>query len=58
MPDKWEYPWFAAWDLAFPHDPYGPHRPRICQGPADSLLREWYMHPDGAIPAYEYELPM
>ena len=54
MPDKWEYPWYAAWDLAFHMIPYA----RIDQGFAKHqlllLLREWYMAPNGQIPAYEF----
>jgi hypothetical protein len=54
MPDKWEYPWYAAWDLAFHMLPFA----RIDGGFAKDqlllLLREWYMHPNGQIPAYEF----
>jgi Mannosylglycerate hydrolase MGH1-like glycoside hydrolase domain len=54
MPDKWEYPWYAAWDLAF-------HLVTVARIDSDFakeqlilLLREWYMHPNGQIPAYEF----
>jgi hypothetical protein len=54
MPDKWEYPWYAAWDLAF-------HMIPMCRIDADFaksqlllFLREWYLRPDGALPAYEW----
>jgi len=54
MPDKWEYPWYAAWDLAF-------HCVALAQVDAEFakdqlvlILREWYMHPNGQIPAYEW----
>ena len=54
MPDKWEYPWYAAWDLAFHMIPYA----RIDEGFAKSqlllFLREWYMAPNGQLPAYEF----
>ena len=55
MPDKWEYPWFAAWDLAFPPGDVRPRRPAVW--PSRRLLlmlREWYMHPNGQLPAYEF----
>ena len=53
MPDKWEYPWYAAWDLAF-HSSLGAGRSGIRQGPAPAAAREWYMHPNGQLPAYEW----
>ena len=53
MPDKWEYPWYAAWDLAFHACPCT-RRFRLRQGAAGLFLREWYMHPNGQIPAYEW----
>ncbi len=56
MPDKWEYPWYAAWDLAFHMLPMA----RVDEGFAKEqlllFLREWYMHPNGALPAYEWAL--
>ena len=55
MPDNWEYPWFAAWDLAFHCGHPGGHRPE--PSPRRQLLlltREWYMHPNGQLPAYEW----
>ena len=55
MPDKWEYPWFAAWDLAFHMQPMGRLDPQFAKEQLILLLREWYMHPNGEIPAYEFE---
>lgn len=54
MPDKWEYPWFAAWDLAFHMVPYAQVDPDFAKHQLELLLREWYMHPNGQIPAYEF----
>lgn len=54
MPDKWEYPWFAAWDLAFHMLPFARIDPKFAQDQLLLLLREWYMHPNGQIPAYEF----
>jgi hypothetical protein len=54
MPDKWEYPWFAAWDLAFHMIPFARIDPVFSKNQLNLLLREWYMHPNGQIPAYEY----
>ncbi|HTJ77986.1 MAG TPA: hypothetical protein VL357_03245 [Rariglobus sp.] len=54
MPDKWEYPWFAAWDLAFHMIPFSRVDPRFAKDQLNLLLREWYMSPSGQIPAYEY----
>ena len=54
MPDKWEYPWFAAWDLAFQTIPLVVRRRRLRQGAARAAARERYMHPNGQIPAYEW----
>jgi hypothetical protein len=54
MPDKWEYPWFAAWDLAFHCIPLCMVDPEWAQRQMILLLREWYMHPSGQIPAYEW----
>jgi len=54
MPDKWEYPWFAAWDLAFHMIPFARIDPRFAKDQLNLLLREWYMNPNGQIPAYEY----
>jgi hypothetical protein len=54
MPDKWEYPWFAAWDLAFHVIPFAHIDPQFAKGQLRLLLREWYMHPNGQIPAYEF----
>ena len=54
MPDKWEYPWFAAWDLAFHMIPMTRIDPDFAKSQLELLLREWYMHPNGQIPAYEW----
>jgi len=54
MPDKWEYPWFAAWDLAFHMIPFAQIDPHFAKEQLNLLLREWYMHPNGQIPAYEW----
>ncbi len=54
MPDKWEYPWFAAWDLAFHCIPLALIDPDFAKRQLILLLREWYMHPNGQIPAYEW----
>jgi mannosylglycerate hydrolase MGH1-like protein len=54
MPDKWEYPWFAAWDLAFHMLPFAHLDPHFAKQQLQLFLREWYMHPNGQIPAYEF----
>jgi hypothetical protein len=54
MPDKWEYPWYAAWDLAFHMIPMARIDPDFAKQQLLLFLREWYMHPSGAIPAYEW----
>lgn len=54
MPDKWEYPWFAAWDLAFHVVPFAHVDPDFAKTQLRLFLREWYMHPNGQIPAYEF----
>ena len=54
MPDSWEYPWFAAWDLAFHTVELARVDPAFAKGQLEVLLREWYMHPNGQIPAYEF----
>ena len=54
MPDKWEYPWFAAWDLAFHCVPLALIDPDFAKDQLRLLVREWYMHPNGQIPAYEW----
>ena len=54
MPDKWEYPWYAAWDLAFHCLPLALVDPLFAKGQLDIILREWYQHPNGQIPAYEW----
>ncbi len=54
VPDKWEYPWYAAWDLAFHMIPFARIDPHFAKEQLALLLREWYMHPNGQIPAYEF----
>ncbi|MBX3727775.1 MAG: glucosidase [Candidatus Sumerlaeia bacterium] len=54
MPDKWEYPWYAAWDLAFHMVPFAVVDPDFAKSQLQLFLREWYMHPNGQIPAYEF----
>jgi hypothetical protein len=54
MPDKWEYPWYAAWDLAFHMIPFARIDPHFAKEQLLLFLREWYMHPNGQIPAYEF----
>ncbi|HET7787870.1 MAG TPA: glucosidase [Myxococcales bacterium] len=54
MPDKWEYPWFASWDLAFHCIPLSLVDADFAKEQLVLLLREWYMHPNGQIPAYEW----
>ena len=54
MPDKWEYPWFAAWDLAFHCLPLAHVDPQFAKRQLMLMLREWYMHPNGQLPAYEW----
>lgn len=54
MPDKWEYPWYAAWDLAFHTLPLALIDPEWAKRQHILMLREWYMHPNGQIPAYEW----
>jgi hypothetical protein len=55
MPDKWEYPWYAAWDLAFHCIPLAMIDPEFAKAQLVLLTREWYMHPNGEFPAYEWE---
>jgi len=54
IPDKWEYPWYAAWDLAFHCIPLAQVDPDFAKEQLILLLREWYMHPNGQLPAYEW----
>jgi hypothetical protein len=56
MPDKWEYPWYAAWDLAFHCVPLALVDSEFAKEQLLLLLREWYMHPNGQLPAYEWAL--
>lgn len=54
MPDKWEYPWYAAWDLAFHAIPIAVIDPEFAKNQLLLLTKEWYMHPNGQLPAYEW----
>ena len=56
MPDAWEYPWYAAWDLAFHCVALAMVDPDFAKDQLTLLLREWYMHPNGQLPAYEWSL--
>ncbi len=55
MPDKWEYPWYAAWDLAFHCITLALVDAEFAKQQLILMLREWYMHPNGQIPAYEWQ---
>ncbi len=54
MPDKWEYPWYAAWDLAFQCIAFAKIDPAFAKHQLLLMMREWYMKPDGQLPAYEW----
>jgi len=54
MPDKWEYPWYAAWDLAFHCITLATVDPEFAKRQLELITREWYMHPNGQLPAYEW----
>lgn len=54
MPDKWEFPWYAAWDLAFHTIPLSLVDPDFAKRQLELMTREWYMHPNGQLPAYEW----
>ncbi|GMQ77861.1 MAG: glucosidase [Anaerolineae bacterium] len=54
MPDKWEYPWYAAWDLAFHTLPFALIDPHFAKRQLTLMTRAWYMHPNGQLPAYEW----
>lgn len=54
MPDKWEYPWYATWDLAFHCVSFAKIDPRFAKDQLILMCREWYMHPNGQFPAYEW----
>lgn len=56
MPDKWEYPWYAAWDLAFHAVAFAPVDAEFAKSQLVLMTREWYMHPNGQLPAYEWAL--
>ncbi len=55
MPDKWEYPWFATWDLAFHCVPFALIDSDFAKSQMRLLTKEWYMHPNGQLPAYEWD---
>ena len=55
MPEKWEYPWYAAWDLAFHCVPLALVDSEFAKEQITLMMREWYMHPNGQLPAYEWE---
>jgi hypothetical protein len=55
MPDKWEYPWFASWDLAFHCLPLASLDMAFAKNQLTLLIRDWYMHPNGQLPAYEWD---
>ena len=55
MPDKWEFPWFATWDLGFHCSCLAHVDPQLAKDQILLMLREWYMHPNGQIPAYEWD---
>ncbi len=55
MPDKWEYPWYAMWDTAFHMLPMSRTDPAFAKNQLLLMLREWYMHPSGELPAYEFD---
>ena len=54
MPDTWEFPWYASWDLAFHCIPLALVDPHFAKGQLDVIVREWYQHPNGQVPAYEW----
>jgi hypothetical protein len=54
MPDKWEFPWYASWDLAFHCIPLALVDVQFAKAQLDLIVREWYQHPNGKIPAYEW----
>ncbi len=54
MPDKWEYPWYASWDLAFHCAVLAHVNPSSAKAQLLTVCREWYMHPNGQLPAYEW----
>jgi len=56
MPDKWEFPWFAAWDLAFHCIPLASVDMAFAKNQLTLLVKDWYMHPNGQLPAYEWDL--
>jgi hypothetical protein len=55
IPDKWEYPWYASWDLAFHLVAFARVDPAFAKEQLVLFLREWYLHPNGQLPAYEFE---
>ncbi len=55
MPDKWEYPWYASWDLGFHCVTLAHVDPELAKSQLILICREWYMHPSGQLPAYEWD---
>ncbi|WP_425504964.1 MGH1-like glycoside hydrolase domain-containing protein [Rhizobium indicum] len=55
MPDKWEYPWYASWDLAFQCVALATVDAAFAKDQLELLTRDWYMHPNGQLPAYEWD---
>ena len=55
MPDKWEFPWYASWDLSFHCIPLALVDANFAKAQLDLIVREWYQHPNGQIPAYEWD---
>ena len=55
MPDKWEYPWFASWDLAFHCIPLATVDMAFAKNQLSLLIKDWYIHPNGELPAYEWD---
>lgn len=55
MPDSWEYPWYASWDLAFHCLTFALIDPHFAKGQLDAIAREWFQHPKGEFPAYEWK---
>ena len=56
MPDKWEFPWYASWDVAFHTIAFALIDPHFAKNQLELFVREWYMHPNGELPAYEWSL--
>src|SRR5438309_10476490 len=58
MPDSWEFPWYASWDLAFHCIPLALIDPHFAKGQLDTVVREWYQHSNGQLPAYHWRGPV